>query len=120
MQMMMAFFETEAEFAARTDPARAPAYWGAWMAYVQVLKESGLVVSGNGLEAPSAATTLRLRRGARRVQDGPFADSKEQLAGYFILDVPDLDAALAWAERAPCAGTGAVELRPVLKPPPGA
>jgi hypothetical protein len=114
MQMMMAFFETEAEFSARTDPERSPAYWGAWMAYMDALRAAGVILGGNPLHPPATASTLRRRGGTRQVQDGPFADSKEQLAGYVILEVPDLDVALAWAERAPCAVTGAVEVRPVL------
>lgn len=55
-----------------------------------------------------------MRGDKRQVQDGPFADTKEQLGGYFVIDVADLDAALEWAERAPCAATGGVEVRPVF------
>ena len=74
------------------------------------------VCPGDGLQGPHAATTLRVRQGARTVEDGPFADSKEQLGGYFVIDVPDLDTALDWAAQAPCALTGSVEVRPVLPP----
>jgi hypothetical protein len=65
------------------------------------------------------ATTVRLRGGQRQVQDGPFADTKELLGGLFLIDVPDLDAALVWAARCPAAATGSVEVRPQLPPPPG-
>jgi RNA polymerase sigma-70 factor (ECF subfamily) len=64
------------------------------------------MVSGNGLQRPDVATTLRVENGTRHVVDGPFADSKEMLGGYVILDVPDLDAALEWAARAPCVTAG--------------
>lgn len=84
----------------------------AFIAYIQALQAAGVMVSGNKLAPPSLATTVRVRDGRRQVQDGPFADSKEQLAGYFILDVPDLDAAMAWAARCPAAATGTIELRP--------
>jgi hypothetical protein len=72
------------------------------------------MVSGNGLQPPHTATTVRIQDGKRHVQDGPFADTKEQLGGYFIIDVPHVDAALEWAARAPCASTGGVEVRPVM------
>jgi len=114
MQVMMMFYEPAAEFAKRDDPAASDAYWGAWMAYVDAVSKSGLVVEGNGLLPPPSATTLRLRDGARDVQDGPFADTKEQLGGYFVLEVPDLDAALDWAARSPAAASGSVELRRVM------
>lgn len=116
MQYMIIFSETEAEFAQRTDPQLSGAYWGAWGAYIGALQASGIVLSGNGLQPPHTATTVRVRDGKRQVQDGPFADSKEQLAGYFIVEVPDLDVALDWAARAPSASYASVEVRPVLPP----
>jgi hypothetical protein len=116
MQYMIVFTEEPAQFAKREDPAEAPAYWAAWGAYVGALQASGVVVSGAGLQPPSTATTVRLREGKRHVQDGPFADSKEQLAGFFVIDVPDLDAALEWAARSPSASYASVEVRPVLPP----
>ena len=93
------------------------AYWGAWMSYVEAIRASGVVVSGAGLQPPETATTVRLKGEQRHVQDGPFADTKEQLGGFFVIDVPDLDAALAWAARSPAATDAAVEVRPVLPPP---
>jgi hypothetical protein len=116
MQYMIIFSETETEFAQRTDPQLSGAYWGAWGAYIGALQASGIVLSGNGLQPPHTATSVRVRDGKRHVQDGPFADSKEQLAGYFIVEVPDLDAALDWAARAPSASYASVEVRPVLPP----
>ncbi|WP_395825162.1 YciI family protein [Elstera sp.] len=116
MQYMIIFSETETEFAQRTDPQLSGAYWGAWGAYIGALQASGIVLSGNGLQPPHTATTVRVRDGKRHVQDGPFADSKEQLAGYFIIEVPDLDTALDWAARAPSASYASVEVRPVLPP----
>lgn len=118
MQYMLLMLETEAAMAERDDPARAEAYWGGWMAYAQAVREAGIMVGGNGLQLPSTATTLRVRDGQRRVQDGPFAETKEMVGGYFIVELPDLDAALAWAARSPAAANGAVEIRPVLPPPP--
>jgi hypothetical protein len=119
MQCMMLFHEDATEQAAGRGGGD-PAYWPAWMAYVQALNESGLVVSGHGLQPPAAATLFRLRDGKRVVHDGPYADTKEQLGGYFILEVPDIATALEWAARCPAAARGTVELRPVLPPPPAA
>jgi hypothetical protein len=119
MQCMMMFWEDAKESEAGRS-GQDPAYWPAWMAYVKALHESGLVVSGNGLQPPAASTLFRLRDGKRVVQDGPYADTKEQLGGYFILEVPSMEVALEWAARSPAAARGTVELRPVLPPPPAA
>ena len=120
MQYMLIFTEPQSEFDRRNDPAQAPAYWGGWTAYIGALRQAGIIVNGDGLQPPQTATTVRVRDGKRLVQDGPFADTKEQLGGYFVIEVPDLDTALAWAARSPSAAVGAVEVRPVLPPPPKA
>jgi hypothetical protein len=116
MHYMLMLNETEAEFARRTDPAETQAYWGGWNAFIGAMAQAGVIVKGDGLQGPMLATTVRIVDGKRHVQDGPFADTKEQLGGYFVIDVPDLDAALDWAAKAPCALTGSVEVRPVLPP----
>jgi hypothetical protein len=112
MEYMLIFKEPAADFARRGDPA----YWGAWGAYIGALQGSGVVKHGNGLQPPDMATSLRIRDGKREVQDGPYADTKEHLGGYFIVDVPSLDAAIEWAARSPSAQTGSVEIRPVMPP----
>jgi hypothetical protein len=76
------------------------------------LTKAGALRGGQRLKGSSSATTVRLANGKPQVQDGPYADSKEQVGGYFIIDVPDLDSAISWASRCPAAGHGAVELRP--------
>lgn len=116
MEYMIVFTETAAEAAIRQDPAAAPQYWAAWGAYIGAMKAAGVMTSGAGLQPPHTATTVRVRDGKRAVQDGPFADSKEQLAGFSVIDVPDLDTALDWAARAPSASYASVEVRPVLPP----
>ncbi|WP_426130472.1 YciI family protein [Pararhizobium sp. PWRC1-1] len=117
MQYMLIFYENEAEFAKIDNPEQAGPYWGAWNAYIGALYESGVVIKGDALRPPSTATTVRLQAGKRLVQDGPVAATKEQLAGYVVIEVPDLDAALSWAARSPAASNGATEVRPVLPPP---
>lgn len=114
MQYAILIYENESDFAARTDEKRQGEYWGAWAAYAQALTAAGVMAGGAGLQPPHSGTTLRLRGGERHVQDGPYADTKEQLGGHFVLNVPDLDTALEWAARSPAASTGAVEVRPVL------
>ena len=69
--------------------------------------------SRNRLQPTSASTTVRIANGKSQVLDGPYVDSKEQLGGYFLIDVPDLDAAISWAARCPAAGHGVVEVRPI-------
>ncbi len=113
MKYCVLVYETPEEVAKRTN-AEAQSYWGAYSAYGKALQEGNVAAGGTPLQPSGTATSLRIREGKRHVQDGPFADSKEQLGGFFIINVPDLDAALEWAARCPSASTGGVEVRPVL------
>lgn len=115
MKFALLVYETASEFAARSDPKRKEAYWAGWSGYTKAIKDAGIMVDGAGLQTPDNATIVQLKGGRRQVQDGPFADTKEQLGGYYIIDVPDLDTALDWAARLPCATTGKVEVRPTLQ-----
>ena len=117
MQFMLIFKETDADIAQRNDPQAAPAYWGAWNAYIDAVGQAGIIVSGNGLQPPHTSTHVQIRDGKRRIQDGPYADTKEHLGGYFIIEVANLDDALEWAARSPNVSTGTTEVRPVLPPP---
>lgn len=113
MSYMMMIYETEDAFKARGDKQKMEAYWGAWGAYHKALQEAKVITSGAALEPGSVGTTLRIKKGQRQIQDGPYADTKEQLGGFMIFDVPDLDTALDWAARCPAAEYGAVEVRPI-------
>lgn len=117
MQYMLTFYTATQSPDAPVDPAARQAYLGAWGAYMGAMKGAGVMVNGHGLQPPHTATTVRIVGGKRQVQDGPFADSKEQLGGYFVIEVATLDDALEWAARSPAAAIGAVEVRPVLVPP---
>jgi len=86
---------------------------GAYRAYIEAMANAGVLVVGNGLQPTSAATTVRVVEGRTQVLDGPYAETKEQLAGFHIIDVPDLDAAITWAARCPTALHGVVEVRPL-------
>ncbi|WP_125130464.1 YciI family protein [Microbacterium sp. 10M-3C3] len=116
MQYAILAQESLEDFAARQDPEFAEQYWASWAGYVAALTDSGIMSAAAGLQPPQTATTLRLRGGSTEVQDGPFADAKESLGGIFLIEVPDLDAALAWAARCPAAEHGSVEVRPLLPP----
>ena len=117
MQYMFLQREPESESAKRDDPVHAEAYWGGWNAFIGAMGQAGIIVNGDGLHPAHTATTVRVRDGKRTVEDGPYADTKEQLGGYFIIEVADLDTALEWAARSPAASSGSVEVRPVILRP---
>ncbi|MFZ4508164.1 MAG: YciI family protein [Fimbriimonas sp.] len=114
MTYSLAFYESPADFE-RRESAEAPAYWGAWSAYIDELADAKVLVPGAGaaLQPPSTATVVR----GKDIQDGPVADTREQLAGFLLITVPSLDEAIVWAGKAPASVDGAVEIRPVLPPP---
>jgi len=114
MKYTILIYESEADFSARTDDRRKGAYWGAYRTYTKALTEAGVFAGGAPLEPAHLAATIRQRDGERQVQDGPYAEAKEQLGGYYVIEAPDLDHALDWAARCPAAATGAVEARPNL------
>jgi hypothetical protein len=101
MQFALLIYHSPEEFAVRKNDYNDPCL-GAWRAYYKALVEAGVYVGADALEV-----------GKRRVQDGPYADTKEQLAGFIILELPSVDAALEWAARCPGASLGAVEVRPL-------
>jgi len=117
MTYAMMFYETPEAMAERNSE-KAPAYWAAWTSYIDSMGKAGVMKGGQGLETPQMATTVRLKGSQRLVQDGPYADTKEQLGGFVTIEVENLDAALEWASRSPAASHGSVEVRPVLPPPP--
>jgi hypothetical protein len=105
------------------DPATAPdpaspeaqARHGEWATYSQTMAEAGLIRSGAALQPVETATTVRGTDAETLTVDGPFAETKEVLGGFYVLDVPDLDTALAWAAKAPHLAHGSVEVRPVME-----
>jgi hypothetical protein len=96
------------------SPEELEAEMPRWFAYTQELQDAGVIRAGEALHGADSATTVRVRDGKRLTSDGPFAETKEVLGGYYVIDVPDLDAALAWAEKIPSVGYGSVEVRPVM------
>ena len=101
-----------AEIAGELDEAVLAEGQRAMSAYAATLHEAGVLVGAEILQHSASSTTVTVADGQVRIQDGPFADTKEQLGGTFVIDVADLDAAIAWAKQAPAAGWGTIEIRP--------
>ncbi|KAB1083351.1 YciI family protein [Neorhizobium galegae] len=106
MKYMLMIYRDEALFAA---DAKSGAHSAPYIAYAEALKKSGALVGGDRLQVSETASTVRVTGNKTEVLDGPYADTKEQLGGFYIIDVPDLDAALEWAAKCP----GAIEVRPM-------
>ncbi|MCU1525729.1 MAG: hypothetical protein JWO18_2623 [Microbacteriaceae bacterium] len=111
MQYSLLLISAEAADAGVTEEEMAP-FRAAFDAYGKSLDAAGVLVSADILQPSAASTTLTLRDGSLKIQDGPYADTKEKLAGAFVIEVADLDAALAWAEKCPGAQYGVIEIRP--------
>lgn len=112
MQYLLLIYNSEAGMAAASKEA-AIQMSAAYGAYTEAMKKAGVFVGGERLRFTSAATSVRVAGGKTNVIDGPYADTKEQLGGYYMIDVPDMDAAISWAARCPGAGTGTMEVRPI-------
>ena len=113
MRYLLSIYTDESGFAEATpeDGARMRA---AYMAFTDQVEEAGVLRGGDGLQPSSTSTTVRVRDGEPLLTDGPFAETREQLGGYYLLECADLDEALGWAAKIPGAAWGAVEVRPVL------
>lgn len=112
MQYLLLLHSNEAGWSTMTQAQQAEGM-AAYNAFTEALKKAGALAGSNRLQPISAATTVRVANGKTQVLNGPYADSKEQLGGYYLIDVPDLDAAISWAARCPGASHGVVEVRPV-------
>jgi hypothetical protein len=112
MQYLLLIYANEAAWDSMT-PAQQEEGVGAYFAYAEALSEADALVSSSRLTPSTSATTVRLENGKSQVLDGPYADSKEQLGGFYLIDAPDLDSAISWAARCPGAAHGIVEVRPL-------
>ena len=112
MQYLLILYSNESGWSKMT-PAEQEQGMAAYAAFTEALKKAGALAGSNRLQPISAATTVRVANGKTQVLNGPYADSKEQLGGYYLIDVPDLDAAISWAARCPGASHGVIEVRPV-------
>lgn len=112
MEYMLLIYGNEQAMESATQEQTREVY-GAYMAYTQALQDAKVLRGSNRLRPTAAASTVRVANGKTQALDGPFAETKEQLGGYYMIDVPDLDAALAWAARCPGAQHGTIEVRPI-------
>lgn len=112
MQYLLTLYSDESGWA-KMSPAEQQQGVAAYAAYGEALAKAGALVGSNRLQPSSAATTVRNVDGKAQVLDGPFADSKEQLGGYYLIEASDLDSALSWAARCPGASHGTIEVRPI-------
>jgi len=112
MQYMLTLYSNEECFKKMTKTEQEQGY-AAYVAYSEALKQANALKALGRLQPSATASTVRIVDGKPQVLDGPFIETKEQFGGYFLIDVPDLDEALAWAARCPGAGHGVVEVRPM-------
>jgi hypothetical protein len=113
VKYMAIIFNDESQYADAT-PEQIGALFAEHGAFGEAAREAGVFVDGDGLQPVATATTVRVRDGERLLTDGPYAETKEQLGGFYMLECKDLDEALAWAARIPEAKLGAIEVRPVM------
>jgi hypothetical protein len=120
MQYMMLIYGQEGAFDNLPQEAR-DASMQEWFTYTQQMGEAGVMVAGDALLPTAAATSVQVRDGKDLITDGPFAETKEALGGYYLMEVPSVDEAIAWAKRCPGAQYGTIELRPIMvfDPAPG-
>ncbi len=112
MRYICLIYHSEAEQASRT-PEEMEANMGAYWAYTNAITEAGVNLGGDALHPTATATSVRVRNGETLTTDGPFAETKEQLGGFYMLDCKDLDEAIAWAAKIPDANGGTIEVRPI-------
>ena len=112
MQYLLTLYSDESAWGQMTPEQQGQGV-AAYSAYTEALQSAGVLVNANRLRPSATATTLRTASGKTQVLDGPFAESKEQLGGYYLIEAPDLDAALQWAGRCPGVQDGVVEVRAV-------
>lgn len=114
MKVMLLANEAPEDFSLRENKEQLEPYMGLWYAYGNAMREAGVYLDGVALEPPSSATVVSVRDGVRKVEDGPYPDTKEQLGGVAIIEAPDVETALHWAAQCPSARNGFVETRPVM------
>jgi hypothetical protein len=114
MQYMLLIYDNEKMWPSMNEKERN-ALMGEYFAFTEEIKKSGTLVAGDALQATNTATTVRVRNGKPLTTDGPFAETKEQLGGYYLVEAKDLDEAMALAAKIPSARFGSIEVRPVMK-----
>jgi hypothetical protein len=119
MQYMLLIYTDESRWQGLSEEERGP-IMQQWMAYTDALRDSGALLAGDALQPTSTATTIHLKEGGTLTTDGPFAETKEQLGGYYLIEVDSIDEAIEWASRMPVAPGRKVEVRPTMQVPAAA
>jgi hypothetical protein len=117
MQYLLLIYENEKDWA-NMPKSEGEKIFGEYRTFTQSIAQSGHYKGGNPLQPTKTATTVRVRGGKRETTDGPFAETREQLGGYYLVDAKDLDEAIALAAGIPAVRTGSIEVRPVMPMPP--
>jgi hypothetical protein len=117
MKYLLLIYENEANWASLSE-AEAGQIFGEYMTYTKQIRESGNYLAGEALQPVATATTVRVEKGKTLTTDGPFAETREQLGGFYMVEAKDLDEAIALAARIPAARNGKIEVRPVMPTPP--
>ena len=112
MKYMLLIYSNESQWQG-LGKSEADQRMAAYLAYTEAMTKAGALVGGDRLQRADTTTTVRVANGKTNVLNGPYAETREQLGGYYLIDVPDLDAALSWAARCPGAGHGTMEVRPI-------
>jgi len=116
MQYLLLIYRNDAEYV-KMDPAERKQMSAEYGAFTQSIIQSGHFKAGDGLQPTTTATTVRVRDGKTLTTDGPFAETREQLGGYYLVEAKDLNEAIALAARIPAARTGSIEIRPIMEIP---
>ena len=109
MRYLLLIYENE------NNPTPDEAEMAKWFAYTEALREAGIHLAGEALHPTSAATTVRVKSGDTVATDGPFAETREQLGGFYMIEADDLDVAIEWAAKMPNAHKGSIEIRPIME-----
>ena len=119
MKYLLLIYENEASWAGVSEAEQGKIF-GEYMQYTNDIKKKGNYIGGEALQPVSTATTVKVKDGKTLTTDGPFAETREQLGGFYLVEAKDLDEAIALAARIPAARTGSIEVRPIMPTPPPA
>jgi hypothetical protein len=114
MQYLLLIYDNEKQMAERMGGPESDAFMAEYFAYTQALKDAGAFIAGDALQGTATATSVQIRGGERMITDGPFAETKEQLGGYYLVDVENLDKAIEWGAKIPTSRYGTIEVRPLM------
>jgi hypothetical protein len=116
MQYLLLIYDAEKEWSSMSEAEQGKMF-GEYMEFTRGIKQSGHYIGGEALQPIATATTVRVRNGKTVTTDGPFAETREQLGGYYLIEAKNLDDAIAVAAKIPSSRTGSIEVRPIMETP---